>query len=100
MIRNLVFVSFLIKSIISQNFSTFTSSNAASTSSSIHNGEGFIRNIEKIKEIAVSVFSPPDNKLILVNFFPGGLAKISIPVCNGSSDLTSSKLAEPPSNSF
>ena len=43
-------------------------------------GEGFIKNIENIREIAVSVFSPPDNKLIFDNFLPGGRANISRPV--------------------
>ena len=60
--------------------STLASSKAASTSSRMHNGEGLMRKMENIKAIAVSVFSPPDSKLILVNFFPGGLAKISRPV--------------------
>ena len=42
----------------------------ASTSSKIHIGEGLIKKIEKIREIAVSVFSPPESKLIFDKFFP------------------------------
>ena len=34
--------------------------------------------------MAVNVFSPPDNKLILVSFFPGGLANISKPTTKRS----------------
>ena len=59
-----------------------------------------VDDIEKIREIAVSVFSPPDNKLILESFFPGGLAYISIPVCNGSSEFTNSRCALPPLKNF
>ena len=63
-------------------------------------GEGLIKKIEKINEIAVNVFSPPDNKLMLDSFLPGGLANISNPVCRGSSDLTNSNFASPPLNNF
>ena len=76
----MVFVLFFNSAKILQNFSTLISSNAASTSSKIQIGEGFIKNIENIKEIAVNVFSPPDNKLMFDNFLPGGLANISRPV--------------------
>ena len=67
-------VSFFNSKRILQNFSTFGSSSAASTSSSIHIGEGLMRKIEKISEIAVRAFSPPDSRLIDESFFPGGLA--------------------------
>ena len=60
--------------------STFTSSSAASTSSSIQNGTGLTFNIENNNAIAVKVFSPPDKSDICCNFFPGGSAIISIPV--------------------
>ena len=73
-IRNFVFVFFFNSKSILQNFSTLFSSNAASTSSKIHIGDGLIKKIENINEIAVSAFSPPDSKLIDDNFFPGGLA--------------------------
>ena len=45
------------------------------------------------KLIAVNVFSPPDNRLIVDNFLPGGLATILIPVVSKSSLLVSSKSA-------
>ena len=50
-------------------------------------------------EIAVSVFSPPDNKEIVANFFPGGDATISIPVVSKSEGSVSFKSACPPPNS-
>ena len=43
-----------------QNFWTLISSSAASTSSRIQIGDGLIKNIENIREIAVNVFSPPE----------------------------------------
>ena len=48
---------------IKQNLSIFTSSKAASTSSNIQIGEGFIKKIEKINAIAVKVFSPPEEEV-------------------------------------
>ena len=45
------------------------SSSAASTSSKIQIGDGLIKNIENMREIAVKVFSPPDNKEREDNFF-------------------------------
>ena len=80
--------------------STFTSSSAASTSSSIQNGTGLTFNIENNNAIAVKVFSPPDKSDICCNFFPGGSAIISIPVSrilDGSVSLSS---ALPPLNNF
>ena len=80
------------------NASTFTSSNAASTSSSIQNGAGLDLIIANNNEIAVNVFSPPDNNEIVVSFLPGGQAIISIPVSLilfGSVNLSS---ASPPPN--
>ena len=62
------------------NVSTLASSKAASTSSNTQNGDGFDLIIANNKLIAVSVFSPPDSKVILVNFLPGGEAIISMPV--------------------
>ena len=59
-IKNFVWVFFFNSSRIKQNFSIFLSSKAASTSSKIQIGDGFIKKIEKINAIAVKVFSPPE----------------------------------------
>ena len=48
---------------------------------------------------AVNTCSPPDNKLRFCNFFPGGLAKISKPACNGSLSSVNFKYAFPPPKS-
>ncbi|UKI27942.1 MAG: hypothetical protein L6V91_05260 [Bacilli bacterium] len=79
--------------------STFASSKAASTSSNKQKGTGLIFSIANNNEIAVKVFSPPDNKLILCNFLPGGSALISIPVSNILSGSVSDNSALPPLNS-
>ncbi|MNF05862.1 hypothetical protein D3C80_2056880 [compost metagenome] len=50
------------------------------------------------KEIAVNVFSPPDNNEILDNFLPGGEATISIPVSSKLSGSVIFKKAFPPLN--
>jgi len=50
------------------------------------------------KLIAVRVFSPPLKREIVVSFFPGGEATISIPVVNKSSVLVSFKSLVPPLN--
>ena len=63
-----------------QNLSIFTSSKGASTSSNIQNGDGFSENSANTNDNAVNAFSPPDSKLIDVNFFPGGLANTATPV--------------------
>ena len=42
--------------------------------------KGLSKILKILEKIAVSVFSPPDNKLIFDNFFPGGRANISRPV--------------------
>ena len=49
--------------------------------------------------MAVNVFSPPDNKVILVNFLPGGDATISTPVCSILFGSVSFNSACPPPNS-
>ena len=74
------------------------SSSAASTSSNKQNGIGLTFKIANIKHIAVSVFSPPDNKFIEVSFLPGGDAIISTPVSNKSSGLVNLSDADPPLN--
>ena len=58
--------------------SILLSSNGASTSSKIQKGAGFNKYIANNKEVAVNVFSPPDNWFIEIGFFPFGLANISI----------------------
>ena len=54
----------------------------------------------KIKDKAVKACSPPDNKVIDCNLFPGGLTNISNPASKGSSESTSSSFALPPLNSL
>ena len=54
----------------------------------MQNGEGLIWKIEKMSETAVSAFSPPDISSIDEIFFPGGWAKMSIPVSSMSSGFT------------
>ena len=78
--------------------STLASSSAASTSSNKQKGTGLILSIANNNEIAVNVFSPPDNKLILWSFLPGGSALISIPVSNKLSGSVSDSSALPPLN--
>ena len=62
----------------------FASSRGASTSSSKQNGLGFTRKIEKSRLKAVSVFSPPDSRLMFCGFLPGGCAVMSTPVSRRS----------------
>ena len=50
--------------------STLASSKAASTSSNTQNGDGLDLMIANKRLIAVKVFSPPDNKVILLSFYP------------------------------
>ena len=54
----------------------------------------------KRREIAVSVFSPPDSRAMLFNFFPGGSATISIPVSKMLSGSVSLSIPFPPLNIF
>ena len=63
-------------------------------------GEGFVKNIANTNDKAVKACSPPDNKVIDCNLFPGGETNISNPASNGSSESTNSSLAFPPLNSF
>ena len=79
---------------------TFASSNGASTSSSTQIGEGFVKNIANTNDKAVKACSPPDNKVIDCNLYPGGETNISRPASNGSSESTNSSLALPPLKSF
>ena len=80
--------------------STFTSSSAASTSSSIQNGTGLVSSIANNSDIAVKVFSPPDSKDICFSVLPGGKAFMSIPVWSTSSGLVNLSSALPPPNNF
>ena len=48
--------------------------------------------------MAVSVFSPPESRDIVVNFFPGGDATISTPVVSRLSGSVNFKSACPPPN--
>ena len=82
--KKFVFDDFAISSTNEQKRSTLVSSSGASTSSKTQMGAGFERNTANKRDNAVSACSPPDNKLRCCNFFPGGLAKISNPACNGS----------------
>ena len=68
-----------------QNLVTFESSNGASTSSSTQIGEGLTKKTAKTKANAVKACSPPDNKVIDCNLFPGGDTKSSKPASRGSS---------------
>ena len=52
--------------------STLASSRAASTSSKITNGTVLTFRIANNHDIAVPVLSPPENRVIELNFFPGG----------------------------
>ena len=72
------------------------SSRAASTSSNKQNGTGLTFRIANKRDIAVNVFSPPDNNDRLFKFFPEGTAFISIPVSKILSGSVSDKEASPP----
>src|SRR5699024_4467076 len=74
------------------NRSTFASSNAASTSSKIEKGTDRTYNMANNIAMAVSDLSPPDNNPNVFNFFPGGLAAISIPVQANCLDLLKTTL--------
>ena len=83
-----------------QNLVTLASSNGASTSSKTQMGEGLTKKTAKTKDSAVKACSPPDNKVIDCNLFPGGDTNISRPASRGSSESTNSILAVPPLNNF
>ena len=78
--------------------STFASSRAASTSSNKQNGIFLIFKTANSRLIAVRVFSPPDNKLIEVIFFPGGETSILTPVSKILDSSVNFNLAYPPPN--
>ena len=84
---NFVFVILVSSSNKLQNLVTLASSNGASTSSKTQIGDGFVKNTAKTSDNAVSACSPPDNKVIDCNLFPGGLTNISKPASRGSSGL-------------
>jgi ABC-type dipeptide/oligopeptide/nickel transport system ATPase subunit len=83
-----------------QNLVTLASSSGASTSSKIQIGAGLVKKTANIKDNAVKACSPPDNKEIDCNLFPGGLTNNSKPDSNGSSESTNSNFAIPPLKSF
>ena len=64
---------------ISQNRPTLCSSSGASTSSSRQNGAGFRSKIENTSATAVSAFSPPDSRWMVLFFLPGGRAMTATP---------------------
>ena len=97
---NLVFVIFVNSSSRAQNLVTLASSKGASTSSNTQIGEGLTKKTAKTNDKAVKACSPPDNKVIDCNLLPGGETNISKPASNGSSESTSSILADPPLNNF
>ena len=70
-----------------QKLPVLVSSNGASTSSITQNGEGFNLNNANISDIAVNAFSPPDKRLIVVFFLPGGCADTWRPVSKISSPI-------------
>src|SRR5471030_1826471 len=82
---------------IRQNRSVLASSSGASTSSSRQNGAGLSRNIENTSAVAVSAFSPPDNRWMVAFFLPGGWAMTCTPESRISSPVMIS-FAWPPPN--
>src|SRR3990167_7766242 len=64
----------------------FASSRAASTSSSTTKGEGKVAKSAESRAIEVSARSPPESAAIPANFFPGGVARISIPTTSAFPD--------------
>ena len=82
----------------SQKRSVLESSSGASTSSSRQNGAGLSWNIANTSEIAVSAFSPPDSRWMLLFFLPGGCAITCTPASRISSPVMTS-FASPPPNS-
>ena len=73
----------------------FVSSKAASISSKIAKGAGFVSNIANKSATAVRAFSPPDKSVIDFNDFDGGRAIISTPA-NNTFSSSSLSLASPP----
>ena len=82
----------------SANLYTFTSSSAASISSSTQNGAGFIFSIANRSAIAVNAFSPPDRSIMFWSFLPVGCTCISIPHSSTFSSSSSLNSAFPPPN--
>ena len=69
--RNWVCCDIFVTSL--QKRSVLASSSGASTSSSRQNGAGLSWNIENTSAIAVSAFSPPESRWMVVFFLPGRL---------------------------
>src|SRR5690554_1201686 len=75
---------------------TFASSSGASTSSSMQKGAGLSWKMENTRAIAVSAFSPPDSRWMVLFFLPGGRAMMVTPVSSRSSPVSSSQALPPP----
>src|SRR5438874_163438 len=82
---------------ISQNRQTLCSSSGASTSSSRQKGAGLRSKMANTRATAVSAFSPPDSRWMVLFFLPGGRAMTATPAVSLSSP-TSSRYACPPPN--
>src|SRR5213594_977075 len=80
----------------SQKRSVLASSSGASTSSSRQNGAGFSWKKENTKAIAVSAFSPPESRWMVVFFLPGGRAITCTPQSSISSPVMMSWASPPP----
>ena len=80
--------------------STFASSRAASTSSRMQKGEGFDLKMAISRATVVRVFSPPLSRLTERVSFPGGRARMSMPLSRTSSGLSRTRSALPPPNSL
>ena len=76
------------------------SSRAASTSSRMQKGLGFDLKMARSRATAVSDFSPPERRRMLVASLPGGLAMISTPASRTSTPASSTMSALPPPKSF
>gem|GEM_PF-6010366 len=81
---------------ISQKRSVLLSSSGASTSSSMQNGAGLSWNIENTRAIAVSAFSPPESRWMVLFFLPGGCAMTWMPESRISSPVRISLASPPP----
>ena len=74
------------------------SSSGASTSSSRQNGAGLSWKIANTSAIAVSAFSPPDSRWIVLFFLPGGCAITCTPASRISSPVITSRALPPPNS--
>ena len=79
--------------------SVFASSRGASTSSSRQNGAGLSWKMANTSAIAVSAFSPPDNRWMVWFFLPGGWAMTCTPASRISSPVMTRRACPPPNSS-